>query len=850
MLCKRAKKATGAMLLFLAICQTGRAAPLFPDVPDHHWSTDAVRTLATKGLVEGYPDGTFKGDRAASRWEVAMVVARLLAKMEQEQATFATKAELDELRKLVNALREELEALGVRVGSLEESVGRLDQRVTELERITFYGFLETRVVMQSFRNDGVADNDSSRLGAGAPSTVPYLNYNALVGTRVPATFRPQVQGVVPVVDYRNGRALTNGTGFSSWGVLGVNMRICEEIDAGMELAAYSSQGDAIVDGYWGVSAPYLSNPFTALAGPAQGLNNVPFTKMTLDHFWVAHKPSKTRLTVGAIPKTEMSSFVYAGQPNVGVFGPKRWPGYGFQVSGRWDTSDHDSLTYEVMGSRFGDNARFEGVGYLNYVLSGCAAYRYNKEQGKIQLDFARIAEEAPTGGGPLGTGWIAGLNTAYGASTGWSVRQWVNPPGYYLAQLPASQLAQIGTIGNTADTRPVTGWSATADNAIGFGPGAGDYGPQSQQTFGISANHRFDLNAENRLVVGAEYGHSQYRPNRNSPFESQGDMLRAYLEASLLDKSLDLGLEYLSIDPTYNPAAWPNALSGIRFVDSLNFTGVFHLHDFSRYPHNREGFRANAKYSFAEGAGQVYARAAFLEQTRTSLYDVRVTPDALGLGTPNFPIIGFAPGFVDPIFYGFAHPAQFGPASANSFTDSLQPLENPRGQQDELEVGFSYKLKNPALKLTTSYKTYDFRRQTSLSAALGGSQNQVSLSSDTFFVDLAWEASPTVTLSGGVSLVGAHGHYDPAGLYNGFALATGSTDFPNIDSEQTIPHLAVDWKVSKAIDVNLTGRYYSTCDKVDPAIGTGNPALGQIGSTTHPFSWEGLQLSSDFKVKF
>jgi len=40
-----------------------------------------------------------------------MVVARLLAGMEQAHATFATKAELDELRKLVNALREELEAL-------------------------------------------------------------------------------------------------------------------------------------------------------------------------------------------------------------------------------------------------------------------------------------------------------------------------------------------------------------------------------------------------------------------------------------------------------------------------------------------------------------------------------------------------------------------------------------------------------------------------------------------------------------------------------------------------------------------------------------------------------------------
>jgi hypothetical protein len=107
------------------------AAPLFPDVPENHWAKDAVAALAAKGLVEGYPDGTFKGDRSASRWETAMIVARLLAKMEQAHATFATKAELDELRKLVNALREELDALGVRVDNLEENVDLLNKRVTE-----------------------------------------------------------------------------------------------------------------------------------------------------------------------------------------------------------------------------------------------------------------------------------------------------------------------------------------------------------------------------------------------------------------------------------------------------------------------------------------------------------------------------------------------------------------------------------------------------------------------------------------------------------------------------------------------------------------------------------------------
>ena len=163
--------------LMLATSVALQAAPLFPDVPEEHWAKDAVAALAAKGLVEGYPDGTFKGDRSASRWEVAMIVARLLAKMEQEHSTFATKAELDELRKLANALREELDALGVRVTNLEGDVDRLDLRVTELERITFYGELHVRAGGQSFNNDGADSMRSTNPGIQVDSiTAPWARW--------------------------------------------------------------------------------------------------------------------------------------------------------------------------------------------------------------------------------------------------------------------------------------------------------------------------------------------------------------------------------------------------------------------------------------------------------------------------------------------------------------------------------------------------------------------------------------------------------------------------------------------------------------------------------------------------
>lgn len=844
------------MLALLALTLTNpslRAAPLFPDIPDHHWARDAVAALAAKGLLEGYPDGTFKGDRAASRWETALLVARLLAKMEQGHASFATSAELEELRKLVNALRQELDALGVRVQSLEEGVDGLNQRVTELERISFYGYLETRIVSQSFHNDGANDNDANRGGAGAPGTVPYLNYHALVGTRTAAPFRPQVQGIIPTVDYRNGRGLTNGTGFTALAVLGVKAWLTPQMEAGMELAGYTSQGDSVVDAYWGVSAPYLSNPFTANAGGLQPLSDAPFTRMTMDRFWLTYKNGdhgKLRLMIGNIDKTEMDSFVFLGEPNIGVFGPKRWPGYGFQVLGDWRLGDDERsrLSYEVLGTRWGPGVRFEGTYYQNTSLSGNVAYHHNN--GKVQLNYSRLAEEAPTGGGPLVTGLTNGMNTAFGASAGWTQRQWVNPPGYYLAQLPPSVAANIGYIGNTADTRPIPGWTNLADNAVGFGAGGGNYGPQSQQSYGISAQQRFAWGREEAVSLGAEAGRSQYRSNRNSPYSAEGTLLRAYLEGTLFEKNLALGAEFLRVDPTYNPAAWSGNVTGIRFVDNFNFTGVFHLHDHNKYPHNREGFRANANYRFCQGAGVLSGRLARLRQTETSLYNVRVTPGALGPGAPNTAVLGFAPGWVDPVFYGFAHPSQYGPASANSFTSGLAPLENPRGYQNEWELGAQYTFSGPGLKLSANYRHYDYRRDSVLSAALGGSQNRVKIDTDSWLFDLAWDASEAVTVSAGLDLVSARGHYDPAGLYNGYAVATDSTTFSNIDSKQIIPHIGVDWQVTDTTEVNFSARYYDTRDNVDPSIGTGSAALGQIGATAHPFDWSGLQLMTHMKLSF
>ncbi|MCL6553250.1 MAG: S-layer homology domain-containing protein, partial [Firmicutes bacterium] len=70
-----------AATLTLTLVAPAFAQP-FADVPTDHWAYDAIAELAAKGLIEGYPDGAFRGDRAMTRYEMAMVVARLLARIE------------------------------------------------------------------------------------------------------------------------------------------------------------------------------------------------------------------------------------------------------------------------------------------------------------------------------------------------------------------------------------------------------------------------------------------------------------------------------------------------------------------------------------------------------------------------------------------------------------------------------------------------------------------------------------------------------------------------------------------------------------------------------------------------
>lgn len=144
-----------AAILSFALVAPALAQP-FADVPTDHWAYDAIAELAAKGLIEGYPDGAFRGDRAMTRYEMAMVVARLLARIEaikipplpadlvrtaqlnQAQAANAAAlkavdqrltAKLATIQRLVAEFRAELAALGVRVTAVEEELAAIRARL-------------------------------------------------------------------------------------------------------------------------------------------------------------------------------------------------------------------------------------------------------------------------------------------------------------------------------------------------------------------------------------------------------------------------------------------------------------------------------------------------------------------------------------------------------------------------------------------------------------------------------------------------------------------------------------------------------------------------------------------------
>ncbi|MFC6591624.1 S-layer homology domain-containing protein [Deinococcus lacus] len=139
---------TAALSFGVASAQTGvtavaAQAPALTDVPAGHWAKDAVERLVSRGIILGYPDGTYRGNQTLTRYEAAMIIARLMDQVRADGSTLngLSSDDMAVLQKAIEELSAELASLGVRVSDLEKNAvsrddfSRLETRVEQVAAI-------------------------------------------------------------------------------------------------------------------------------------------------------------------------------------------------------------------------------------------------------------------------------------------------------------------------------------------------------------------------------------------------------------------------------------------------------------------------------------------------------------------------------------------------------------------------------------------------------------------------------------------------------------------------------------------------------------------------------------------
>ena len=142
-------------LVIGAASTTFAAANPFSDVPMDHWAYDAVSQLAADGVIEGYGDTTFRGQQNITRYEMAQMIAKAMART---NVSGADKALID---RLAAEFADELNNLGVRVSNLEKNA----------DKVKFNGEGRYTYTSKRFENNGKTNTDVLRLRLQATGEV-------------------------------------------------------------------------------------------------------------------------------------------------------------------------------------------------------------------------------------------------------------------------------------------------------------------------------------------------------------------------------------------------------------------------------------------------------------------------------------------------------------------------------------------------------------------------------------------------------------------------------------------------------------------------------------------------------
>jgi len=123
------KKLVLVVLLMFAAVTFGAG---YRDVPASHWAYKAVMELAKKGIMKGYPDGTFKGNKPVTRFELAKILVKVLDEVKSGEIKLSDE-DYATIQKLTVELADELSLLGVKVSTLEDELANLKKDVAKMK---------------------------------------------------------------------------------------------------------------------------------------------------------------------------------------------------------------------------------------------------------------------------------------------------------------------------------------------------------------------------------------------------------------------------------------------------------------------------------------------------------------------------------------------------------------------------------------------------------------------------------------------------------------------------------------------------------------------------------------------
>ena len=360
--------ALATALVVGAASTTFAAANPFSDVPRDHWAYDAVTQLAADGVVEGYGDGTFRGDRNITRYEMAQMVAKAMAKGDMSASDRAL------VDRLAAEFADELNNLGVRVSNLERNAdmvkwnGKVQYQYTSTR---YEGQKRTNTNNLKFRLEPTAEINPhwhavARLDADT-NTKTDQGYEADGSSKVTLK-RAYVQGDYDKFQVRLGKmALSSSEGYQAPGNLildstftGAQLSFGDEFKAKLE-AGRLSDGFTDTANYQSAQVRYDKNKFMSGVGfyrlGSSDLTTKTTNKKERAHIWGADLGYR-------FDKNSFLSGSYA-HANKYSLGDKQKKAYQF--------------TYEYKGADQADKGSWGA--YVSYRYLGNGAARIPTEDG-------------------------------------------------------------------------------------------------------------------------------------------------------------------------------------------------------------------------------------------------------------------------------------------------------------------------------------------------------------------------------------------------------------------------------------------------------------------------------------